>query len=58
MKESVSKCQWNIEREVRKLIQNSMRKLISGKDHEETSSIMENIKSLEQGVIGLVNSKI
>ena len=40
------------------MIQNSMRKLISGKDHEETNAIMENVKSLEQGVISLVNSKI
>lgn len=58
MKEAISKCEWNLEREVKRLIQGFMKKVIQGMEQEETSRVIENIKGLEQNVMAIIHSKI
>jgi hypothetical protein len=58
VKENVVSSIWKSEREVRRVIQGSIKKIIDVVDEQSTMKVMEITKTLEQNVVAAISIKV
>jgi predicted component of type VI protein secretion system len=58
MKENAVSSIWKSEREVRKVIQNSIKKILEVVDEQSTVKVVEATKQLEQSVVNAISIKL
>ena len=58
MKENAISSVWKSEREVRKIIQSTVKKLLDVVDEQSTIKVVEVTKTLEQSVVGSISIKL
>lgn len=58
MKENAVSSIWKSEREVRKVIQNSIKKILEVVDEQSTIKVVEATKQFEQSVVNAISIKL
>ena len=58
LKENAVSSVWKSEREVRKVIQSTIKKILEVVDEQSTIKVVEVTKSLEQNVVGAISIKL
>lgn len=58
MKENAVSSIWKSEREVRKVIQNSIKKILEVVDEQSTVKVVDATKQLEQSVVNAISIKL
>ena len=58
LKENAVSSVWKSEREVRKVIQSTIKKILEVVDEQSTIKVVEVTKTLEQNVVGAISIKL
>ena len=58
MKENALSSVWKSEREIRKVVQSTIKKILEVVDEQSTAKIVEVTKTLEQNVVGAISIKL